>query len=67
MVHPRLFLDPNDYAIYVNGAAKTHLGGPLRVAGLLVFANNAAAIAGGLVAGDFYRTGGDPDNVCVVH
>jgi hypothetical protein len=30
-------------------------------------ANNAAALAGGLVAGQFYRTGGDPDLVCVVH
>lgn len=34
---------------------------------LPVYANNAAAIAGGLVAGDFYRTNGDPDTVCVVH
>ena len=34
---------------------------------LPVHVNNAAALAGGLVAGDFYRTGGDPDNVCVVH
>ena len=34
---------------------------------LPTYANNAAAIAGGLVAGDFYRTGGDPDTVCVVH
>lgn len=34
---------------------------------LQVFANNAAAITGGLVAGQFYRTGGDPDTVCVVH
>lgn len=34
---------------------------------LQVFANNAAAIAGGLQVGDFYRTGADPDVVCVVH
>ena len=34
---------------------------------LPVYANNAAAIAGGLVEGDFYRTGGNPDTVCVVH
>lgn len=39
----------------------------LAVVGLPVYANNAAAIAGGLAAGDFYRTGGDPDLVCVVH
>jgi hypothetical protein len=39
----------------------------LQVVGLSVFANNAAAVAGGLTAGAFYRTGGDPDVVCVVH
>lgn len=39
----------------------------LHVVGLPVFANNAAAIAGGLTPGAFYRTGGDPDPVCVVH
>jgi hypothetical protein len=32
-----------------------------------VYANNAAALAGGLVAGDHYRTGGDPDLLCIVH
>jgi len=30
------------------------------------YADNDAAIAGGLVAGDFYRNGGDPDIVCIV-
>lgn len=39
----------------------------LQVVGLPVYANNAAAIAGGLTAGTFYRTGADPDPVCVVH
>jgi hypothetical protein len=33
---------------------------------LPVFANNAAAKAGGLSAGDTYRTGTDPDLVAVV-
>jgi hypothetical protein len=32
-----------------------------------VFANNAAAIAGFLIAGQLYRTGGDPDHICIVH
>lgn len=32
-----------------------------------VFANNAAAISGGLAAGDIYRTGADPDPIFVVH
>lgn len=36
-------------------------------ASLSVYANNAAAIVGGLSAGAFYRTGGDPDQVSVVH
>jgi hypothetical protein len=35
--------------------------------GVPVFANNAAAIAGGLTGGRAYRTGGDPDQLCVVH
>ena len=39
----------------------------LQVIGLPVYANNAAAITGGLTAGAFYRTGSDPDPVCVVH
>ena len=34
---------------------------------LPIYANNAAAAAGGLVEGDFYRTGADPDVVCIVH
>jgi hypothetical protein len=34
---------------------------------LVVYTSNAAAIAGGLVAGDTYRTGTDPDVVCIVH
>jgi hypothetical protein len=43
-------------------------GGTGRGAGQLpVYANNAAAVAGGLAVGDFYRTGADPDPVCVVH
>lgn len=34
---------------------------------LAIHANNAAAIGAGMTAGQFYRTGGDPDLVCVVH
>ncbi len=40
---------------------------PLQVVGLPVYANNAAAVAGGLTPGEFYSTGGDPDLVAVVH
>lgn len=39
----------------------------LQVIGLPIFANNAAALAGGLTVGAFYRTGADPDPVMVVH
>lgn len=34
---------------------------------LAAYANNAAALAAGLKVNEFYRTGGDPDLVCVVH
>jgi len=34
---------------------------------LPVYPNNYAALAGGLTVGEFNRTGGDPDLVCVVH
>lgn len=46
---------------------KTDAHTALGAAGLPVYANNAAAVAGGLTAGDFYRTGADPDPVMVVH
>jgi hypothetical protein len=32
-----------------------------------IYANNAAAVAGGLISGQIYRTGTDPDHLCVVH
>jgi len=62
----------NDWAIKVDGGKSefngpTILTSPVTVSGLLVFANNAAALAGGLVAGQLYRTGADPDLVAVVH
>jgi len=49
------------------GIGTTSPTSPLQVVGLPVYANNAAAIAGGLTAGAFYRTGANPDPVCVVH
>lgn len=41
--------------------------GSIMFVGLPVYANNAAAIAGGLIVGSLYRTNSDPDTVCVVH
>lgn len=49
------------------GVGTTSPKSALHVVGLPVYANNAAAIAGGLTAGAFYRTGADPDPVMVVH
>jgi hypothetical protein len=49
------------------GIGTTNPKSALHVVGLPIYANNAAAIAGGLTAGAFYRTGADPDPVSVVH
>jgi hypothetical protein len=49
------------------GIGTTAPTAPLHVVGLPVFANNAAAITGGLTVGAFYRTGGDPDQLSIVH
>ncbi len=38
----------------------------LHVVSLPTYANNAAAITGGLTAGAFYQDGGNPSLVCVV-
>jgi hypothetical protein len=40
---------------------------PLAQGTLPIFANNAAALAGGLTPGLMYRTNGDPDTICIVH
>ena len=49
------------------GIGTTNPTSKLQIVGLPVYANNAAAIAGGLTAGALYRTGADPDPVYVVH
>jgi hypothetical protein len=51
----------------LDGSGNTIIPGVPNIANLAVYADNAAAIAGGLAAGDLYRTGGDPDPVCIVH
>lgn len=38
----------------------------LSIADIQTFANNAAAITGGLVAGDVYTVGGDPATLAIV-
>lgn len=39
----------------------------ITLAGVPIYANNAAASGGGLAQGSIYRTGADPDQVCIVH
>ena len=49
------------------GVNKAIAGSKLAVVGLTDYANNAAALVGGLTAGDFFtETGTDPKRVCVV-
>lgn len=48
------------------GVGTTVPTSPLQVVGLPAYANNAAAVAGGLTVGAFYRTVADPSVVCVV-
>jgi hypothetical protein len=65
-------LTVNSAAMVVSGNGNVGIGtsnptSKLQIIGLPVYANNAAAITGGLTAGALYRTGGDPDVVCVVH
>jgi hypothetical protein len=47
----------NNFALWVD-AGTTRLDGKLNLGTATNYADNAAALAGGLVVGDFYRTGG---------
>jgi hypothetical protein len=42
-------------------------GSSVSLRNLRIFSNNGSAVAGGLVAGNIYRLGGDPDLLAVVH
>lgn len=48
-------------------ASAPTLASNVKITGIPVFANNAAAITGGLAVGNLYRTGVDPDFIAVVH
>lgn len=58
---------PNQFAIVFYDGANFWALITISTVGLPIFANNAAAITGGLVAGDLYLTGSDPDFAAVVH
>jgi hypothetical protein len=49
-----------------NGMLRS-VGGVISAGVLPIYADNTAAVAGGLAVGSFYRTNSDPDMVCVVH
>lgn len=55
----------NDFLRVIrSGTTVTKIGLP---GGISTRANNAAALAAGLAVGDLYKTGADPDVVCIVH
>lgn len=76
-VSDKLYIDNTDTAtplIYGDFSTNTvtindnlTVVGVVELSSIPVFANNAAAITGGLTAGMLYRTGGDPDLLCIVH
>ncbi|MBF0497704.1 MAG: hypothetical protein HQK58_14200 [Deltaproteobacteria bacterium] len=61
--------DACDVGIITNNIERITVlsSGNVKIGGLSAYANNAAAVAAGLTAGVLYRTGADPDVVCVVH
>ncbi len=66
-VQQKLNITHDTIAEYINGRnAGTTAWDGIKVT-LAVYANNAAAVTGGLAVGQFYRNGADPDLVCVVH
>lgn len=53
--------------VLCKGCLTDYINGLIDFSLLPIYADNAAALLGGLIAGDLYRTGSDPDVVCVVH
>lgn len=61
------YVDANNYWYRASGRTRLKTISDKLNLTLPVYANNAAALAGGLIAGDLYRTGSNPDTICVVH
>lgn len=59
--HGHIVLDSGPTIVNLN------VTGILKIIPVTAFPNNASAIAGGLIPGDVYRTGSDPDVLCIVH
>jgi hypothetical protein len=61
--------DLGEYYVGTNRAPVASFGAPGNVSlpSIPKFANNSAAIAGGLTPGRLYRTGADPDPIMIVH
>jgi hypothetical protein len=60
-----VFTENDAVILYNNGVEKLRtIGSGVRITGVSEYANNTAALAGGLVVGDVYRTG---DDLKIVH
>lgn len=63
-----IICDSGSTIVFDSGASLVcEPGSSVSLLNLQIFSNNGAAIAGGLVAGNVYRLGGDPDLLAVVH
>jgi hypothetical protein len=67
---------PSDLAVDSTVSGDRTVTGNLTVLGtatmskltaLSTFSDNAGALSGGLIVGDLYSTGADPDVICIVH
>ncbi len=56
-----------DSLVTIDDAGKIDTPSTIKLGSVPIYADNASAIAGGLAAGDIYRTGDDPDLLCIVH
>ena len=56
----------NNINLFAEGSITLDATSKTRIPGLSAFLNNAAAVIGGLVPGDLYRSTADPSAVCVV-